>query len=166
MSPPSDIQAKALNGISLVCSFFRFCARPIVLTLQKWLLLDGLPSPLFRYGGVSTLALGLDILVFRMLINALGVPIASVIGYSIGLVLHFVLSRRFVFDCSRSEKPQIRLFGEFAVSGLIGICITWIITSVATNVFGLGPMISKGLAIGPTFIAVFLLRRTFVFTVN
>ena len=56
--------------------------------------------------------------------SAMSPPLAGVIGYALGTVLHYLLSTRFVFDARATDKVQARLFGEFALSGLAGMGIT------------------------------------------
>jgi putative flippase GtrA len=119
---------------------------------------------LSRYVVVSALALTLDITVFLVLNRALGLPtLAGVVGYSCGIVLHYFLSRNFVFNAARSRKSGHRLFSEFAASGLVGLAVTAGVISVATGVLGLSAIVAKVLAVGASFIGVFLIRRTIVF---
>lgn len=116
-----------------------------------------------RYGLVSLAALGLDVAVFGALVSGgMAAPVAGVIGYSAGLVLHFLLSCRVVFDRKAVAKSNPRLFGEFALSGLLGIATTWIVISLATGA-GATPAIAKVLAVGVSFFLVFAVRRGIVF---
>jgi putative flippase GtrA len=124
---------------------------------------DVLPQ-IGRYGIVSVMALGADFALFLVLAQAgLRPSLAGAAGYAFGLILHFLLSVRFVFDADRSAKSQPRLFGEFAVSGAVGMCITAGTIAVATDAFHLAPVIGKVLAVGVSFLVVFALRRAIVF---
>lgn len=126
----------------------------------------GLLPQLSRYTVVSVLALGLDFLLFLTLTHA-GVAkaaIAGVIGYSAGLVLHFLLSSRYVFNVANAGKSQARLFAEFAATGLVGVLITWAVIALATDIGHLPPVIGKAGAVVVSFAAVFVLRRSVVFT--
>jgi putative flippase GtrA len=119
---------------------------------------------LSRYAIVSALALALDFTVFIGLNAAFGLPIlAGVIGYSCGIVLHYFLSRNFVFNAMRSPKSAHRLFTEFVASGLIGLALTALVIAVATGPLGLAPIVAKILAAVASFIGVFVIRRTIVF---
>lgn len=120
---------------------------------------------LMRYGIVSAMALGADMSIFLGLTWSSGVrpALAGVIGYSIGLILHFVLSTGFVFDAAAAGKSFQRLFAEFAATGLAGVAITWSVIRTGTDVLALSPVAAKLLAIGLSFVAVFVLRRSFVF---
>ncbi|KAB2939223.1 MAG: GtrA family protein [Hyphomicrobium sp.] len=124
---------------------------------------DMLPQ-LLRYAFVSGLALTLDFSVFLGLNGLIGHPTFSgVCGYAAGIVLHYVLSRRFVFDVRRSPKAAHRLFVEFVASGIVGLLATAGVIALATGLFGVAPVAAKLLAAAASFIGVFLIRRTVVF---
>lgn len=118
-----------------------------------------------RYVVVSVLALGLDFTVFLALAHGGGLKasLAGVVGYAMGLALHFVLSTRYVFERRGLEKSQRRLIAEFAATGLVGVGLTWAILAVAVDMAGLYPIVGKILAVGFSFVAVYLLRRSVVF---
>ena len=119
---------------------------------------------LLRYVLVSSAALALDFAVFLALNGFIAHPMLSgVAGYAAGIVVHYFLSCRFVFDVTRSPKAAHRLFAEFAVSGLVGLIVTAGVIAVATASFGLAPIAAKVLAAGASFIGVFLIRRSIVF---
>jgi putative flippase GtrA len=119
---------------------------------------------LSRYAAVSGLALALDLAVFMLLNRMLALPtLAGVIGYACGIVLHYQLSRRFVFAGTGSRKSAHRLFGEFFASGLIGLVVTAAVIAFATSALGIGPLPAKVIAIAASFLGVFLIRRSVVF---
>ena len=116
------------------------------------------------YTIVSVVALGVDLAVFNaLLFGGAGAGIAGLFGYTAGLALHYVLSRRFVFDTAGSEKNDWRRFGEFAASGCAGLAITWSVIHLATDIAHLPAMLGKIAAVGTSFVVVFLLRRGIVF---
>jgi putative flippase GtrA len=88
---------------------------------------------------------------------------AGVFGSLVGLVVHFALSMRFVFDAAASRKRPARLFGEFALSGLAGIAITGSSIAIATQALGLAAVTGKVLAMLASFTLVYSLRRKVVF---
>lgn len=142
--------------------------RPYVMPL--WL--KGLLEPLLalapqfsRYVVVSVLALGVDFSAFLLLAHTAGLKasLAGVTGYGIGLALHFVLSTRFVFERRGLDKSQRRLLAEFALSGLVGVVLTWSIIALVVDMAGFYPIVGKALAVGISFVAVYLLRRSIVF---
>jgi putative flippase GtrA len=118
---------------------------------------------LWRYVIVSALALALDFGVFLAFNDMLSQPtLAGVIGYSTGIIVHFLLSRRFVFDAA-TAKAVHRVFIEFLGSGLVGLAVTAGVIAIATGAFGLGPIAAKALAVGTSFVGVFIIRRSIVF---
>ncbi len=119
---------------------------------------------LSRYAIVSALALGLDFAVFIWVNAAFGVPtLAGVVGYGCGIVLHYFLSRHYVFNARMSKKSSHRMFSEFVASGLIGLAVTAGVIAAATAFLGLAPITAKILAACASFIGVFAIRRTIVF---
>jgi putative flippase GtrA len=126
--------------------------------------LIGIGPQLSRYALVSLAALVLDFSLYLALTSGGMKPVlAGVIGYAAGTVLHYVLSARFVFDAAATDKVQARLFGEFALSGLVGIGITALVIALATGAAGLPALPAKVLAAAASFLLVFALRRNFVF---
>ena len=119
---------------------------------------------LSHYTLVSIVALGVDLVIFNALVlGGLRASLAGVAGYTIGMVLHYGLSARYVFDTASSDKGGARRFVEFALSGGIGLLITWTLIHFATDVALLPAMAGKIAAVGTSFIVVFLLRRGIVF---
>jgi putative flippase GtrA len=117
-----------------------------------------------RYGLISVVALGADFMVFLGLTLAGMQPsLAGAVGYLAGLVLHYVLSVRFVFDVARSAKSHARLFSEFVVSGAVGLCITAGTIAISTDIAHLPPVVGKAAAVVMSFAVVFILRRAIVF---
>jgi len=119
---------------------------------------------LSRYAVVSLLALAVDYSVYLSLVSAgMKAALAGMIGYSLGLLLHFVLSACFVFDAAAARKAPVRLFGEFALSGMAGLAVTTIVIATATDGVGLPALPAKILATGTSFLLVYSLRRGVVF---
>ncbi len=116
------------------------------------------------YTIVSAVALSVDLILFTGLTRSgMRAAAAGLVGYSVGLVLHYILSVRFVFETNGSDKSNVRRFTEFVASGLIGLAITWLIIGVATEWLHLPALIGKVGAVGTSFIVVFMLRRGIVF---
>lgn len=118
---------------------------------------------LSRYSAASAAALALDFIVYLVLTRLhMSLPIAGVMGYSAGAVLHYALSTRFVFDTRSIDKVQPRLLGEFILSGLAGVIVTGYVISLASGA-GVPAFSAKLLATGASFLVVFALRRYVVF---
>ncbi len=125
----------------------------------------GLMTQLSRYTVVSALALGLDIVIYMTLVGwGLMAALAGIVGYSAGMILHYALSCRFVFRREMTAKTETRLFTEFAASGVAGLMLTAVMIALAHNVMGLTPFIAKLIAVVVSFSAVFVLRRSVVFS--
>jgi putative flippase GtrA len=125
---------------------------------------SGIAPQLSRYAVASAVALTLDFTVYLILTDsAVSAPLAGVIGYGLGMTLHFLLSTRFVFDASATGKEQARLFAEFALSGVAGAGITALVIALAIGLAGLAALPAKALAAGASFLVVFALRRSLVF---
>lgn len=121
---------------------------------------------LSRYSAASALALALDFATYLLLTAGDMKPVlAGVLGYGAGLVLHFVLSSRFVF-LGAAAKAHSRRFGQFALSGLAGIGTTAIVMTIATDLAGLPGLTAKILAAGASFLLVYWLRCTVVFAAS
>jgi putative flippase GtrA len=119
---------------------------------------------LSRYAIVSALALALDFAVFIGINSAFAVPIlAGVAGYGGGIVVHYFLSRHYVFNARMSKKSSHRMFSEFVASGLIGLGVTAGVIAAATAFLGMAPITAKILAACASFVGVFVIRRTIVF---
>lgn len=115
------------------------------------------------YFAVSLVALGVDMGVFLLLTSRTGAVPAAVAGYGAGLVVHFILSARYVFDASRTGKARARLFFEYGLSGLAGLLVTAATVAMTVDVAGLAPPYGKGIAVAFSFVTVFLIRRSIVF---
>lgn len=114
---------------------------------------------------VSVIALSVDFGSYLLLIGpgAVGAVLAGVIGYSIGLLVHFLLSNRFVFN-NMKNKHIARLFTEFALTGILGVALTAATIKFAIAVFGASAIIAKVSAVVISFVVVYLLRRRVVFS--
>ncbi len=119
---------------------------------------------LSRYAIISVVALIVDFSIFLGLTSTgAAASLAAALGYSAGLVLHYILSICFVFEAARTGKSHGRLFMEFVFSGLAGLITTVAIVTVAVQAFGLTAGVAKICAVGISFAMTFALRRYLVF---
>lgn len=117
-----------------------------------------------RYTVASVAALTIDFAIYLSFIaGGTKASVAGAIGYLGGLVLHYALSTWFVFETAGSTKSPTRRFIEFILSGLVGLTLTAGIISLATELLAFDPLSAKVVAVGVSFVAVFLLRRSVVF---
>ncbi len=118
-----------------------------------------------RYVGASGAALALDVAVFLALLAA-AVPswAASAAGYLGGLGIHWLISSRLVFAdrAAPSGPARARQRGLFIMSAFIGLGLTVGIVSLGSAA-GLDPRLAKLIAIGVSFVSIYLFRRQVVF---
>jgi putative flippase GtrA len=114
-----------------------------------------------RYLLASVCALCCDMLLFLALIRMEAHPaLAGFAGYSAGLLVHWLISTRFVF-LSAGQATHGQRVG-FIVSAVIGMGITLVLISGLTAI-GAAPAIAKLFAIPASFLAVYAIRKYGVF---
>ena len=119
-----------------------------------------------RYVAVSVGALATDMGVFLALLEA-GLPSisASAIGYSIGILAHWILSSRKVFQDRVSDKgtaARTQQKAMFLASALLGLLLTVAIVGAGTAL-GLDPRLAKIIAIIISFLLTYALRNIVIF---
>ena len=118
-----------------------------------------------RYVCASVGALAVDVGSFLALM-AIGVAAApaSAVGYSLGILAHWLMSSRAVFQDTVAEggSARTRQKALFVISALIGLGLTTAIVG-AGDWSGIDPRIAKGFAIVVSFIATWLIRSKIVF---
>lgn len=120
---------------------------------------------LLRYAIASLGALAVDMGSFLALLGAHVPPTAaSAIGYTLGIVAHWLLSSRKVFadQIAPAGLARTRQKALFLVSALIGLALTTLVVGLATRI-GADPRLAKLLAIVTSFAATWLLRQRVVF---
>ena len=118
-----------------------------------------------RYILASVGSLAVDVASFLALMAlAVAAAPASAVGYSLGIVTHWLLSSRAVFQDSVAQRGHARTRQKamFVISALIGLALTTAI--VASGVWaGIDPRLAKLVAIGVSFMVTWLLRSKIVF---
>ncbi len=118
-----------------------------------------------RYIFASVGALAVDVGSFLALLS-LGMiaAVASAIGYSLGILAHWLMSSRAVFQDNVAERGSARTRQKalFVASALVGLGLTITIVGLG-DWAGLDPRIAKGIAIVVAFTATWLLRSKVVF---
>lgn len=112
----------------------------------------------------SSVALAMDYLCFLSLMAAgLPSPVAAGGGYCLGIVVHWLISSRFVFRraAARSARRHVQK-SLFVGSALAGLSITVLIVGLGQLV-DLDPHLSKLMAIIISFQITYLLRAKVVF---
>lgn len=120
---------------------------------------------LIRYILASVGALAVDVGSFLALM-AVGVAAApaSALGYSLGILAHWLMSSRAVFQDTVAERGVERTKQKalFVVSALVGLALTTAIVG-AGDYAGGDPRMAKLVAIVVSFTATWLLRSRIVF---
>jgi putative flippase GtrA len=118
-----------------------------------------------HYGMGSAIALGSDVGLFMALLD-LGIPpvAASALGYSLGILVHWLISSRLVFASTAAPAGPARTRQKalFVASALAGLGITTAIMAAAAMA-GTLPIIAKLVAIVVSFQATYMLRKSYVF---
>jgi putative flippase GtrA len=117
-----------------------------------------------RYLLASLCALSGDMLLFLALLR-LEIPpaAAGAVGYIGGLLLHWLISVRFVFTSVRRPTHGQRL--GFAMSAGVGLAITTGLIG-ALGAAGLAPALAKLFAIPVSFLSVYAIRKYGVFAAS
>ena len=120
---------------------------------------------LVRYLGASVIALAADIGTFLLLLQASVMPVlASAAAYGIGILVHWLISSRTVFQDSVARKgfARTKQKAAFVVSALLGLGLTTLIVG-GGDLLGLDPRLAKLVAIGASFTLTWILRNAIIF---
>ncbi|CAM5380170.1 GtrA family protein [Sphingobium scionense] len=114
-----------------------------------------------RYLLASICALSSDMAAFLMLSRIGATPmLAAFGGYAVGLVVHWVISIRFVFDTGAGPSNTQRV--AFVVSALIGMGITIAMVGGLSAV-GIAPATAKLISVPASFLSVYAIRKYGIF---
>lgn len=123
---------------------------------------------LLRYGFASVAALAVDMGLFLALL-AFAVPAAlgSAAAYSVGILTHWLISSRAVFNDSVAQRgpERTRQKALFVGSALVGLALTTAIVGLG-ELAGIDPRLAKLVAIVVSFAVTWLLRSRVVFRSN
>ncbi len=120
---------------------------------------------LMRYLFASVGALAVDVGCFLLLLSGgMMAAAASAVGYSAGILAHWVLSSRTVFTDSVAERGRERTKQKalFVISALAGLAVTTAIVGAA-DYLAFDPRPAKLVAIAASFTLTWLLRSRVVF---
>lgn len=117
-----------------------------------------------RYLLASIVSLAFDVALFMVLVAFASDPgWASAGGYSVGIVVHWMISSTFVFPgkTRMGGALQLQRIG-FIGTAVLGLGITVSIVSGLTEL-GILPVVAKGAAVFVSFFAVYVTRKYGVF---
>ena len=140
-----------------------------LLSTDRWR--HTLPAGLLRLGGesfrylvVSAIALAGDVAVYAGLVGGgIRAATAGAGGYAIGLMVHYVLSARWVFPDAQRTRRTAPTLVKFVATGFVGLATTAAIIDALTRNHVAGAFSAKAAAVVTAYLIVFLLRRTYVF---
>jgi putative flippase GtrA len=117
-----------------------------------------------RYLLVSAAALGLDLCIYALGLQAsLAAAAAGALGYSGGLIIHYVFSAQWVFPDPVGRRRTTATLAKFVASGLLGLVLTSGLIGTLTGAGLCGPYAAKIVAIAVSTVTVFAVRRAYVF---
>jgi putative flippase GtrA len=131
----------------------------------RQLVSKGYSLEFLRYVLVSALALIVDYGCYWILASnqLLDLPKAAVVGYTVGLIIaYFLIADRVFQNGWLKDKKHIEAF-LFLLSGLLGIILTYIVVKVVLLIFGERINLAKLIAVGVSFIGVYIFRKFYVF---
>jgi len=118
-----------------------------------------------RYALASVGALAVDVGAFLALLAAgVAAAPASAVGYSRGILAHWLMSSRAVFHDTVAESglPRTRQKALFVLSALVGLALTTVIVGLGDSAGG-DPRIAKLIAIVVSFLVTWVIRSRIVF---
>ena len=120
---------------------------------------------LLLYTAVSAFAWLVDVAILFFAAMQLGLPhyLSAAIGYTVGLLVHYLLSVRYVFVYRRMAGQWRTEVLIYVLTGLLGIVLSALIVHVG-SLLNLPLIVSKIIATGITFAAVFVVRKVALFT--
>ncbi|WEK45370.1 MAG: GtrA family protein [Candidatus Andeanibacterium colombiense] len=124
-----------------------------------------LDNRMMRYLLASVIALGADMGSFFAM-YALGVflPAAYAASYTLGILVHWLISSRLVFADTVAERglARTRQKALFVGSALMGLALTTAVGSLSVYA-GVHPVMGKLIAVAASFVLTWLLRIKVVF---
>lgn len=122
-----------------------------------------------RYLGASVFALAVDVGIFLAMLQ-LGIVgvIASAIGYSCGILAHWIISSRTVFAdrvSARGTSQRTQQKAMFVISALLGLVVTMAIVGAGEAVY-IDARLAKLAAIVVSFQLTYMLRNSLIFRNN
>jgi len=125
---------------------------------------DNLFVQFFRYFGVSGICFLVDTGTLFILTEYAGIhyQISTLVGYSLGMILNYILSVTWIFKTKRfANKPME--FGFFVGIGLAGMVINQGVMWLCTDLIGFYFMLSRVISAGIGYTWKFFARKYILF---
>ena len=120
---------------------------------------------LIRYIVASAIALGIDLGSFLIMLSLGTMAVAaSAASYTLGILVHWLISSRKVFADTVAARgiERTKQKALFVVSALAGLALTTAIVAAA-DLAGLDPRLAKLFAVAASFALTWLLRSKVIF---
>lgn len=116
------------------------------------------------YGATSSLAVGSDIGLLWLLMSSFSVPylIAAAIGFSVGCVVKYLVSKYLVFENNQSNS-EVHTVSLFILIAIIGLSTNHLIIYTGVEYFNLHVLLAKIVSAGLVFVMNFFLIGLLVF---
>ncbi len=120
------------------------------------------------YTVVSAAALSVDVSIMYLhyFFYPNGVVYSTALGYLTGAIVSYYLSINFVFKYRKYETNKMLEPCLFFLTGLVGLAITELVMWCGVDVFQINILVSKIVAIGLSFLIVYLFRYRLLFWVK
>ena len=119
-----------------------------------------------RYFLASLLSLAIDYGIYLLLVKfagGLSPTEAAAPAYIAGAVVHYFVSRRFVFPEGWLHRHQMGEFALFILSGLLGAALTSAVVWAVSSIPGTGIHWPKIAAVTVSFTVTYIVRKYLVF---
>ena len=125
---------------------------------------DNLFIQFFRYFGISGICLLVDTGTLFLLTKYAGIHylVSTFIGYSLGVILNYILSVTWVFKTKRLVNKPME-FGIFVAIGLTGMALNQGLMWLCTDLLGLYFMLSRLISAGIGYTWKFFARKYILF---
>lgn len=117
----------------------------------------------YLFASVGALAVDFGSFLALMALGVMTVP-AAALGYSLGILAHWLMSSRAVFQdrVASSGTARSQQKALFVISALVGLALTTAIVGLGDRA-GLDPRAAKLVAIGVSFVVTWVIRSKVVF---
>ena len=120
---------------------------------------------LFRHSFAGGIAFVVDVSILFLLTEYAHVHylLSSLIGFSIGLIITYLLSTLWIFDERRTQNKALEM-SIFGLIAIVGLSLTWFFMWLFTSFFTLHYILSKILTTAIVFVWNFLAKKGILFT--
>ena len=146
-----------IPGVLLRCLRRVASRRPATSSFEEFL----------RYGAASAVALAADFLTLVLLTEIAGIHYltSAAVGFSLGVVIAYLLSVRWVFSARRLANMPVES-AIFLLIGLAGLLVNHVVMFGLTEIALFPYAVSKIGSAGLVFMFNFILRKTVLFRVS